>query len=30
MMEHCGFIPTGEIATLPADERPVRVLRLEL
>ena len=30
VMEHCGFCPTGEIASIPDDPRPVRVLRLNL
>ena len=30
VMEHCGFRPTGEIASIPDDPRPVRVLRLNL
>ena len=28
VMEHCGFVATGETATLPDDLRPVRVYRL--
>ena len=30
VMEHCGFTPTDQTATLPTDPRPVRILRLHL